>query len=184
MQTKRIAFSAIFCALIFVATAFIKVPVAIGYFNLGDAFLLISAVCCGPFGGAIGGMIGCALADVIGGYAVYAPFTLVVKGVEGLICGLLFLMIKRNEKGYFLRTFAAFIVSLLWMVAGYFITNWILYGIGEAVSVGLPCDFLQAGMSLVVASLIFTALANIPYVVRTFNMKGFEEPKKDEKDAK
>lgn len=101
MQTKRIAFSAIFCALIFVATAFIKVPVAIGYFNLGDAFLLISAVCCGPFGGAIGGMIGCALADVIGGYAVYAPFTLVVKGVEGLICGLLFLMIKRNEKGYF-----------------------------------------------------------------------------------
>ncbi|MDD6054543.1 MAG: ECF transporter S component [Clostridiales bacterium] len=184
MQTKRIAFSAIFCALIFVATAFIKVPVAIGYFNLGDAFLLISAVCCGPFGGAIGGMIGCALADVIGGYAVYAPFTFVVKGVEGLICGLLFLMIKRNEKGYFLRTFAAFIVSLLWMVAGYFITNWILYGIGEAVSVGLPCDFLQAGLSLVVASLIFTALANIPYVVRTFNLKGFEEPKKDEKDAK
>lgn len=184
MQTKRIAFSAIFCALIFVATAFIKVPVAIGYFNLGDAFLLISAVCCGPFGGAIGGMIGCALADVIGGYAVYAPFTLVVKGVEGLICGLLFLMIKRNEKGYFLRTFVAFIVSLLWMVAGYFITNWILYGIGEAVSVGLPCDFLQAGMSLVVASLIFTALANIPYVVRTFNLKGFEEPKKRREGCK
>lgn len=180
MQTKRIAFSAIFCALVFVATMYVRIPFAIGYFNLGDAFILVSAVCCGPVGGALSGLVGATLADLVSGYAIYAPFTLVVKGVEGLLCGILFKIIKRKKKGYFPRVFAAFFVSLVWMIAGYFFTDGILYGIEAAIADGLACNALQAGISLAVAGFIFVALAHIPYVVGTFNLKDFENDKRQD----
>ncbi len=180
MQTKKIAFSAIFCALVFVATMYIRIPFAIGYFNLGDAFILVSAVCCGPVGGALSGLIGATLADLVSGYAIYAPFTLVVKGVEGLLCGILFNIIKRRKKGYFPRVFADFFLCLVWMIIGYFVTDSILYGIEAAIADSLVCNALQAGASLVVAGFIFTALANIPYVVGVFNLKDFDHDQRQD----
>ena len=83
-QTKlrTLILAAMFAALTCVATMIIHIPSPIGgYFNLGDCMVLLSAFVLGPVWGTAAGGIGSALADVICGYFVYAPGTLVIKAL-------------------------------------------------------------------------------------------------------
>ena len=86
-QTKlrTLILAAMFAALTCVATMIIHIPSPIGgYFNLGDCMVLLSAFVLGPVWGTAAGGIGSALADVICGYFVYAPGTLVIKALMAL----------------------------------------------------------------------------------------------------
>ena len=59
-------------------------PANEGYINVGDAIIVFGALL---FSGLVAGLssgLGSALADGLGGYAHWAPFTLIIKGVEGL----------------------------------------------------------------------------------------------------
>ena len=58
-------------ALTFVSTMFIRVPLVLGYINLGDAFVLLSVFILGPVYGTIAAGVGSALADLFG-YITYA----------------------------------------------------------------------------------------------------------------
>ena len=83
-QTKlrTLILAAMFAALTCVATMIIHIPSPIGgYFNLGDCMVLLSAFVLGPVWGTAAGGIGSALADVICGYFIYAPGTLVIKAL-------------------------------------------------------------------------------------------------------
>ena len=86
-QTKlrTLILAAMFAALTCVATMIIHIPSPIGgYFNLGDCMVLLSASCSVRSGAQRQGGIGSALADVICGYFVYAPGTLVIKALMAL----------------------------------------------------------------------------------------------------
>ena len=92
-QTKlrTLILAAMFAALTCVATMIIHIPSPIGgYFNLGDCMVLLSAFVLGPVWGTAAGGIGSALADVICGYFVYAPGTLVIKALMALAAALIF----------------------------------------------------------------------------------------------
>lgn len=74
---------------VLVTTMFIRVPIpSRGYFNFGDVAVVFGGLLLGRRGGFLAGGIGSALADVVGGYAMFAPLTLIAKGVEGYVCGL------------------------------------------------------------------------------------------------
>ncbi len=60
-----------------------------GYFNLGESMVFFSALTFGWRAGAICGGIGSAAADVLLGSGIYAPFTLIAKGTEGFVAGVL-----------------------------------------------------------------------------------------------
>ncbi|MFP3984716.1 MAG: ECF transporter S component [Candidatus Bathyarchaeia archaeon] len=89
--------TAVFTALVCVATMTISiyVPATYGYFNIGESVIFLSAILFGPFVGAFAGGVGSALADLLLGYWVYAPGTLVIKACEGAVVGIL---IKRSPK--------------------------------------------------------------------------------------
>ena len=91
-STKKIAVFGIFMALVVVSTMIISIPSVAtqGYVNLGDVFVLLSGLILGPIGGLVVGGLGSALADILLGYAYYAPYTLIIKGLEGLIGVVLF----------------------------------------------------------------------------------------------
>lgn len=78
-------------ALVLVITrAFVlPIPQTKGFFNLGEAGVYAAAVLFGPAVGGIAGGLGSALADLSLGYTMYAPLTLVIKGVEGVLVGLI-----------------------------------------------------------------------------------------------
>ena len=81
MDVKDIVTAALGIALVFLATWLFKVPNGIqGYFNLGDGFLLLFASVLNPFLAFMVGGVGSALADLSGGYGMYAIFTLLIKG--------------------------------------------------------------------------------------------------------
>ena len=61
-----------------------------GYLNLGDAVVLLGAYLLGPAYGAAAGGVGPALADLLSGYAMYVPGTLVIKALMGLTAALLY----------------------------------------------------------------------------------------------
>ncbi|MBN2223915.1 MAG: ECF transporter S component [Deltaproteobacteria bacterium] len=167
LTPKRISLLALFCALVVVATIIIRLPIPAtgGYFNLGDTIIFIASVLLGPVFAMIVGGVGSALADVIGGFAQYAPWTLVIKGIEGLIAGLLVLAFRADPKTMFgtLLTVVSFVIAGLWMTAGYFGAEYIIYSLDWAPPMAeLPFNLAQGGISAVIAGIL------APIVARTF----------------
>ncbi|MCK4481520.1 MAG: ECF transporter S component, partial [Candidatus Lokiarchaeota archaeon] len=80
-----ISIIAIFSALVCILTMIISIPIPAtqGFINIGDSGVMISGLLFGPIIGGFSGGIGSALADIFLGYTIYAPGTLVIKGLEG-----------------------------------------------------------------------------------------------------
>jgi len=112
-------------ALSAVATMLIRIPIpaTTGYFNIGDVFVVLAGLWLGPLAGALVGGIGPTLADAIG-FPVFIPATMVTKGVEGFLVGLIASRADENALG--LRTAAAFIGGLT-VVVGYFVFEAYIY---------------------------------------------------------
>ncbi len=99
LTTIRLLITAVFTALVCIATMVLStyVPQTRGYFNIGETMVYITALLFGPFVGAFAGGVGSMLADILLGYYVYAPATLVIKAFEGFIVG--FLSKKTPQSG-------------------------------------------------------------------------------------
>ncbi len=129
---RDITLYGLFMALTVVATIVIVLPAFFtrGFVNLGDTLVIFSAFLFGGVPGMIIGGIGSALADMILGYYIYAPITLVVKGIEGLIAGKLFHLFKEKKSHAVWTSY----IAALWMVLGYFVAEaFLLYGVEAAV---------------------------------------------------
>ncbi len=92
----KYAVIAIFISIVFVFTVIIaiSIPATRGFWNVGEAGVYLSALIAGPIVGCIAGGIGSALADIVLGYAYYAPGTLTIKGAEGFITGYIYHSIR------------------------------------------------------------------------------------------
>ena len=150
--TFYIVLIALFSALVCVLTIFVQIPYGKGYINFGDTLIFLAASLLGPVGGMISGAIGSSLADIFSGFATYAPFTFVVKGGEGFLCGILYSYVFRKQRPILRRLFSMLIAGA-WMVIGYFLTDLMLYG-WEASLANFISGPIQAGASLVVALIV------------------------------
>lgn len=112
-------------ALVWAVTFFVSVPIsAVGQvFDGGDIMIFVAAWTFGPIVGGIAGGVGSAISDALmPGTAGYAPFTLVIKGLEGFTAGYL-------AKRFPHRLVISWAVASVIMVGGYFFTNLILVGL-------------------------------------------------------
>ena len=150
--TKRIAFSAVFMALIIVFTSFIKVPIGVsGYVHMGDLMIYLCASTLPLPYALVAAGVGGAVSDVIAGYPAWAPFTLVIK--------MLLVVCFTNKKDTVLcvRNYIAAAICLVITMVGYFFSEVILYGSWGAY-VGMPWNLIQALVSGVIYILIGLAL--------------------------
>ncbi len=143
-KTHKLIIAALLTALVTLATLAFQVPVPAtkGYINLGDSVIFIAALLLGPRYGAIAGGIGSALADLLSPYAVWAPFTLVIKGLEGFIVGYVFYKLFSGKSSIRARILAM-VAGGLWMAVGYFGAETILYSMPAAL-VEFPGNVFQA----------------------------------------
>lgn len=148
-QIRRLVLAALFTALTCVATMVIQIPTPMnGYVNLGDTLVLLSAWVLGPFVGAAAGGIGSMLADILTGYAFYAPGTLVIKAVMGLAAGLIFRAMKGKKlTGRLLGGVAAEVI----MIAGYFLYAAVMLQNGIGALASVPGNAAQGLVGLVAA---------------------------------
>ena len=145
-KTKKIVFAGVLAALCCISTLYISVPfpVAGGYFNLGDCFVITSGVVLGPVFGFFAAAIGSMLADLLAGYAVYAPGTFLIKGLMALVVGLLYI---KNKK-VFMIILSAVIAELI-MVLGYFVFEYILTGSPSLALLTITGNLMQGAAGLV-----------------------------------
>jgi uncharacterized membrane protein len=144
MSTKirKIVFTALMASLICVATMIIKIPTPLhGYINLGDAIVLLAAWTLGPVYGFAAAGIGSALADILSGYAVYAPATFVIKGLMALDAWVVYRKTKKTHSMILLCVSA--ILAELLMVGGYYLFEGILYGFIPSLA-NIPANLIQA----------------------------------------
>ena len=136
------------------------IPATNGFINIGDAVVMITGLMFGPIIGGIAGGVGSALADLFLGFAIYAPATLIIKGLEGFFVGLI-ANPKKNEKWNY-RDFLGVIVGGFTMVIGYFLYEVLIYGVPSALYEFILNSVIQFGLGSVIAlTFIFAARKNI-----------------------
>lgn len=122
--------TALFAALACVATMSIRIPTpgTGGYIHPGDAIVILAGIILGPVYGMLAGGIGSALSDLIGGYFVYVPITLVIKGLVALVSGLIYQKMCRYGKNRYVAVILGGITDIVFVAGGYFICEFFLYG--------------------------------------------------------
>jgi len=152
-RTKDMVETALLTALVFVATSFINIrlPIAAsgGLVHLGTAMLVIASVVFGKEKGAIAGAVGMAIFDLSSGWALWAPFTFVIRGVMGYILGAISYSNNKSGDNNIINIIAV-IVSGVWMIGGYYITEVILYGNWFSPVASIPGDITQIVMALII----------------------------------
>ncbi len=147
MKTKftpqLVAVSALMIALTTVFTMLIRVPVPAtgGYINLSDVAIVFAGLAFGPWVGFLAGGVGAGLADVLSGYAQFAPLTFVAHGVEGLLVG--YIGYVGYRKGL-AEAAVAWIVGGAFMVAAYYVGEATVMGLGWAAPLAeVPGNLFQ-----------------------------------------
>ena len=148
LQTKDIVLCGILMALTTVMTMIVQIPVigAHGYVNMGDTVVLFTALYLGKKEGA-------ALADLISGYGVYAPVTLIAKGLEGFVCGL----IADKVSGRAGRIIGTLVGGTI-MVTGYFIGEIFMYGLKTSAA-AVPANSMQAIFGIITSLVIYAGVS-------------------------
>ena len=149
-----VALSGVTAALIFAATM-ISIPVGTGYLNMGDGMILLCAYLLGPivfFPAAVGS----ALTDLALGYTICIPATFVIKGLLGLVAGI----ILRKDPVSAPRKVIAFLTAEIIMVGGYFLYEWLLYGLAGAAGQVIP-NLVQGAAAIVVAFALTALLGGL-----------------------
>lgn len=105
LTTKLIAYTALMTALTYVGTL-LGFSGGQFYFNLGDTVILICAYLFGPIPAMLAGGLGSFLGDLTV-YPATMLYTLVIKGLEGLVAGLLFILLKKACAKYLAKHMTA-----------------------------------------------------------------------------
>jgi uncharacterized membrane protein len=159
VRTRELAASAIFIALTALVTGLFPIPIPAtrGFFNLGEVVIYIAALVYGPLVGLLAGGLGSALGDILAKAPHYAPFTLVIKGVEGYVVG-------RLAGATVASRVRATLAGGALMVVGYFLAQTffaqalgILPTSGAAAAAALaemPFNLVQVAVGIIVALLV------------------------------
>ena len=123
-QLYNLVIAAVFAALIAVFTAYVSIKTGIndGYLHFGDSVIYLAA-CILPTPYAVAAAaLGGALADILGGAAIWAPFTAVIKALNVLPFALVYVCKRTASPQKILNKTTAFmpIVSGLITVFGTF----------------------------------------------------------------
>ena len=157
-KLKTTIISAMFAALICVATMVVKIPTPLnGYINLGDCLVLVAAFTLPCGYGFLAAGIGSCLADVLSGYTAYAPATFVIKGLMVLVVFLVAKLLKTHKKS--LMVLVSGVLAELTMVAGYYVFEGFLYGFSASLA-NIPMNLLQGVAGLLLAAILLRVLKN------------------------
>lgn len=161
-NVKKMIYAALFAALACAATFAIKIPTpgTGGYIHPGDAIVILSGVMLGPVYGALAAGVGSAMADVLGGYFLYAPITFLIKGIVALLCGVVYRRIGRTKRLRSIAVGIGGVIDMLVVAGGYYSYEIFFYGAAALASV--PANLVQGASGLILALVLYPILHAIP----------------------
>lgn len=152
INIKKMVFSAMFAAIICVATMVIQIPIPNGYINLGEAFVLIAGFVLGPLYGGFAAGIGSCIADLIG-FPAYAPATFVIKFLVAMTAS----YVSKKSKMRFKYIIASCLGEVI-MVLGYFIYESVFVGLRFGALASVPFNIIQGAVGAFIAVVIINVL--------------------------
>jgi uncharacterized membrane protein len=121
-SVRKLVLSGILAALVFVVTAFTKIPspfVRGAYYHAGDSVIYLSALVLGPSVAAVVSGLGSFVSDLYLGFPLYMFATLIIKGIMGGIAG--YFLYSPQGTVSWSRKFLGILIAGLWMAVGYYI---------------------------------------------------------------
>ena len=163
----NVVLTAMMMCLVLLMTFIIRIPIpgTHGYIHLGDSMVFLAVIILGWKWGAVAAAVGSALADFVGGFAIYAPVTLAAKGVMAVIVGLF--IEKALKKGFGPGKTRGFeiigmVIGGLFMVACYYGAETVMYGNWVVPLAGVFMNCLQFIVGAALAFLIAEQLYKTP----------------------
>lgn len=162
-NVKKLVLAALFAALACVATMSIRIPTpgTGGYIHPGDAVVILCGIFLGPVTGGLAAGIGSCMADVLGGYFVYAPITLVIKGLVALCAGLIYRKLNTSSKSRYAGVILSGVAAIVIVAGGYFLCEIPLYSVAGAAA-SVPANLIQGVSGLVISIILYPILYAIP----------------------
>ena len=149
MDIKRITKTAIFMAIITVTKIVIDIPIpgTKGYINASEVAIFLTVLILNHKSSSLTAGLACAGADILLGYAFYAPITFFVKAIEALLAHNL-LKVKK------LPVFASLALASVINPLGYFLAEIFMYGKQTAL-IGIPANIGQSLFGALVATIVY-----------------------------
>lgn len=144
--------TAIFAALVYVVTAYLHIPTYNGYVHCGDGFIFIAACLLPMPYSVIVGVLGAMLADLLTGFAIWAPGSMIIKGLLAL------LFTCKSNKILTVRNLIMLLPAALISAGGYYLYEVLITGSFVASLAGIPGSLTQAAASSIVFVVIGIAL--------------------------
>ncbi|MBR5230344.1 MAG: ECF transporter S component [Firmicutes bacterium] len=162
--------TALITGLILLATATFRIPSPFtqGYVHLGDTIIFLGVLVLGKKNGTAAAGLGSALADVMAGYAIYAPWTLIIKGLMALVMAVFIENAGKKGKNHVklggipLIELLGMILGGLVMVAGYSIVDGVFAGNMASGLLGVPANIGQFAVGMILAGALAAALYKTP----------------------
>ena len=169
LNIKKLILSALFAAL---TCVFTMLPIGIpslteGYIHFGDCFVLLSGWYLGPYGVLAAG-IGSMLTDILGGYLIYAPATLIIKMGVAAIAALILQISQKNKGVIFALRLSGGVLAEIFMALGYFVYSATVMSYGFVASAAeIPNNLIQGGVG-VAAAIILAQIIDSTGVLKKF----------------
>jgi uncharacterized membrane protein len=159
-KVKDMVYTALFAALVCVATFIIKVPLPVtgGYVHIGDGFIFLAVILIGKKNGAWAGAIGSALADIIGAYSFYALPTFIIKGVMALIMGTMIEKLPAIKH----KWVAGAVTGSIWQVLSYYVVGSLMVGNFLTTISEIPGNTFQSAVGIIVSAAALAVFKHTP----------------------
>ena len=151
-HTKLMCMSGIFSALVFVITAYLHIPTYNGYVHCGDGFIFIAACILPMPYSIIVGALGAMLADLLTGFVIWAPGSMIIKGLLAI------LFTCKSNKIITKRNLIMLLPAALISAVGYYLYEALITGSFIASLAGIPATLVQAAASSIVYVALGTAM--------------------------
>lgn len=125
VKTQDMVQVALMAAITYIATAVINIPSGVivkGVVHLGDTMVFLAAVLIGRKKGFLSSAIGMCMFDLLSPYAIWAPFTFVIKGLMAYIAGTIAYR-KHYEGNNTWNNIIAFALGGIWMIGAYYVAG-------------------------------------------------------------
>ncbi|MEB2300421.1 ECF transporter S component [Lysinibacillus xylanilyticus] len=169
-KTFDLVITSILAALVFVATMFINFRLPFGQgglIHLGTSMLLITSILFGPKKGALAGAIGMGLFDIVGGWLIWAPTTIISRALQGAIVGKI--AWSKGHRGDDIRlNILAAVVAMPVMMGVYYIGQAIMFKSWVAPMASIPGDLIQNVVGLIIAIPVCIVMKKTPYFKKNF----------------
>lgn len=138
---KNLLLAAVFAAMVYVLTAFLKVPTHQGYIHIGDGVIFLAAALLpAPYAMAVGA-VGAGLSDYLAGYPMWVLPTVIIKALTVIA------FTSRKNTVINKRNIFAIVPAAVLCVGGYYLASAFIYGSFVTALADVPTNLVQTAAS-------------------------------------